>query len=83
MTIATQNVRCLGQGLAGRRKRKELKNLFKHTTPLQIFFSCRKSHCRKRLALNKQDTLSFEEVQVCGMKATSRLNLEDGREARG
>lgn len=33
LTIATQNARGLGQGLAGRRKRKELKNTFKLTTP--------------------------------------------------
>ena len=33
LTIATQNTRGLGQGLAGRRKRKELKNLFRLTTP--------------------------------------------------
>ena len=33
LTIATQNVRSLGQGLAGRRKRKEIKNFFKLTTP--------------------------------------------------
>ena len=33
LTIATQNVRGLGQGLAGRRKRKELKSLFQLTTP--------------------------------------------------
>ena len=33
LTIATQNARGLGQGLAGRRKRKELKNIFKLTTP--------------------------------------------------
>ena len=33
LTIATQNARGLGQGLAGRRKRKELKNIFKNTTP--------------------------------------------------
>lgn len=33
LTIATQNVRGLGQGFAGKRKRQELKDLFKHTTP--------------------------------------------------
>ena len=33
LTIATQNTRGLGQGLVGRRKRKDLKNLFKFTTP--------------------------------------------------
>jgi exonuclease III len=33
LTIGTQNARGLGQGLAGRRKRKELKNLFTNTTP--------------------------------------------------
>ena len=33
LTIATQNARGLGQGLAGRRKRKELKNIFVNTTP--------------------------------------------------
>ncbi len=33
ITIATQNARGLGQGLAGRRKRKELKTLFQLTTP--------------------------------------------------
>lgn len=33
LTIATQNARGLGQGLAGRRKRKELKNIFINTTP--------------------------------------------------
>ena len=33
LTIGTQNARGLGQGLAGRRKRKELKNLFRLTTP--------------------------------------------------
>ena len=33
VTVATQNTRCLGQGFAGRRKRKELKDLFKNTTP--------------------------------------------------
>lgn len=31
--IATQNTRGLGQGLVGRRKRKDLKNLFRFTTP--------------------------------------------------
>ena len=34
ITIATQNVRCLGQGFVGRRKRKELKDVFKHTKPI-------------------------------------------------
>ena len=33
LTLATQNARGLGQGLAGRRKRKELKNIFQLTTP--------------------------------------------------
>ena len=33
LTVGTQNVRGLGQGLAGRRKRKELKTIFTHTTP--------------------------------------------------
>ena len=33
ITIATQNAGGLGQGLAGRRKRKELKTLFQLTTP--------------------------------------------------
>lgn len=33
LTIATQNVRCLGQGFNGRRKRKEIKDIFKNTTP--------------------------------------------------
>ena len=33
LAIATQNTRGLGQGLAGRRKRKELKNTFRLTTP--------------------------------------------------
>ena len=33
LTIAIQNARGLGQGLAGRRKRKELKILFQNTTP--------------------------------------------------
>ena len=32
LTIATQNVRCLGQGFNGRRKRKEIKDIFKNTT---------------------------------------------------
>jgi exonuclease III len=33
IVIATQNSRCLGQGFFGRRKRKEIQHLFKHTTP--------------------------------------------------
>ena len=33
ITIATQNTRGLGQGLAGRRKRKEIKDFFKNTSP--------------------------------------------------
>ena len=33
ITIATQNVRCLGQGFMGNRKRKELKEIFRQTTP--------------------------------------------------
>ena len=33
ITIATQNTRCLGQGFVGRRKRKEIKEIFKNTTP--------------------------------------------------
>ena len=33
ITIATQNTRSLGQGFIGRRKRKEIKSLFKQTTP--------------------------------------------------
>lgn len=33
ITIATQNVRSLGQGFIGSKKRKELKNIFKQTTP--------------------------------------------------
>lgn len=33
VTIATQNIRGLGQGFLGKRKRKELKSLFTHTTP--------------------------------------------------
>ena len=32
ITIATQNTRCLGQDFAGRRKHKEIKHLFNHTT---------------------------------------------------
>ena len=31
--MATQNVRCLGQGFTGRRKRQEIKDVFKHTKP--------------------------------------------------
>jgi exonuclease III len=34
LTIATQNVRCLGQGFIGRRKRQEIKDIFKHTKPM-------------------------------------------------
>ena len=33
ITIATQNVRCLGQGFMGNRKRKEIKEIYKQTTP--------------------------------------------------
>jgi len=33
ITIATQNVRCLGQGFHKNMKRRELKDLFKQTTP--------------------------------------------------
>jgi exonuclease III len=33
ITIATQNVRGMGQGFMGRRKRQELKDLFKNTIP--------------------------------------------------
>ena len=33
LTLATRNVRCLGQGFIGRRKRKEIKDFFAHTTP--------------------------------------------------
>ena len=33
ITIATQNIRSLGQGLVGRRKRKEIKTFYKQTTP--------------------------------------------------
>lgn len=32
LTIATQNVRCLGRGLSGRRKRAEIKDFYKNTT---------------------------------------------------
>ena len=33
ITIATQNTRGLGQGVAGNKKRRELKDLFKNSTP--------------------------------------------------
>lgn len=33
LTLATQNVRCLGQGFIGNKKRKELKEIFTRTTP--------------------------------------------------
>ena len=33
LTIATQNTRGLGQGFAGNKKRREIKDLFKHSTP--------------------------------------------------
>ena len=33
LMIATKNTRCLGQGFFGRRKRKEIQHLFKHTVP--------------------------------------------------
>ena len=33
LTISTQNTRGLGQGFAGNKKRREIKDLFKHTTP--------------------------------------------------
>lgn len=33
IAIATQNTRSLGQGFSGRRKRKEIKSLFRQTTP--------------------------------------------------
>ena len=33
ITIATQNTRSLGKGFTGRRKRKEIKSLFRQTTP--------------------------------------------------
>jgi exonuclease III len=33
ITIASQNVRCLGQGFTGNRKRREIKDLYKRTTP--------------------------------------------------
>ena len=32
LTVATLNVRCLGQGFIGRRKRKDIKDIFKYTT---------------------------------------------------
>jgi exonuclease III len=33
ITISTQNTRCLGRGFIGKRKRKEIKSIFTHTTP--------------------------------------------------
>lgn len=33
ITISSQNTRCLGQGFPGSRKRKEIKDIFKHTIP--------------------------------------------------
>jgi exonuclease III len=33
ITIASQNVRCLGRGFTGNRKRREIKDLYKRTTP--------------------------------------------------
>ena len=33
ITVATQNTRGLGQGFTGRKKRKELRDLFRQTTP--------------------------------------------------
>ena len=33
ITISTQNTRCLGRGFVGRRKRKEIKTIYTHTTP--------------------------------------------------
>ena len=33
LTIATQNVRGLGHGFAGHRKRREIRDVFKQTTP--------------------------------------------------
>lgn len=34
ITISTQNTRCLGRGFIGRRKRKEIKSIYAHTTPI-------------------------------------------------
>ena len=51
LTIATQNTQGLGQGLLGRNKRKEIKNLFKLTTTSTTILLLQETNLPKAICL--------------------------------
>lgn len=75
ITIATQNVRSLGQGFTGSQKRKEIRDIFKHTTPPpQMYYYYRKPSSRKLLVFHRLASSNAEGGQASGMKQHSQLN---------
>jgi exonuclease III len=59
ITIATQNVRGLGQGFTGRRKRQELKDLFKNTTPATDILLLQETKIPEAACLNQARFIEF------------------------
>ena len=61
ITIATQNTRCLGQGLTGRRKRRDLKDLFKHTTPSTDILLLQETKISETASLKQARLIEFRK----------------------
>lgn len=60
LTVATQNVRGLGQGLAGRRKRKELRNLCQLTTPPTDILMLQETKLLEDACLRQKRNIEFK-----------------------
>lgn len=60
LTIATQNTRSLGQGFLGRRKRRELKDIFKNTSPTTDILLLQETKLPEAACLKQARFLEFK-----------------------
>ena len=60
ITIATQNTRSLGQGYTGRRKRKEIKSLFRQTTPTTDILLLQETKIPEAVCLKQARFIEFQ-----------------------
>lgn len=74
ITIATLNTRSLGHGFTGRRKRKEIKSLFRQTTPTTDILLLQETKI--------PETVCLKQAQIIEFKGGSSLWTESSFSAR-
>ena len=80
LTIATQNARGLGQGLAGCMKRKELKSIFTLTTPTTDILLLQETKLPEEACLRQARYIEFRGGTSLWNEDLSRLSPEGLRE---